>query len=74
MLPNNEIYQNGNIQLHLINIDGIMKYWVKGGVGCIEFGEKDFDDLLELLAAAKKEVKKRKKNNAKKSKRNTSNN
>jgi len=53
-----EIYKNGDAELHIYNIDGIMKYWIRGGVGFIEFNQNNFPSLVELLVEYDKEVNK----------------
>lgn len=46
-----EEYENGNIGLivHRWHNPLSVKYWIKGGIGVIEFAEDDFYDLLDLL-------------------------
>ncbi len=52
-----EVYNNGDVELtiaHLTEED--TRYWIKGSVGCIEFRQGDFDNLLELLISYDVEV------------------
>lgn len=53
-----EEYENGNIALiiHRWNNPMTIKYWIRGSVGLIEFGEDDFYDLIELLGEYNNEV------------------
>lgn len=51
-----QIYINKDVELRIFNFDNGKKFWIKGGVGFIEFGEEQFDALLELLSEYVKEV------------------
>jgi hypothetical protein len=53
-----EVYKNGDAELHIYNFDGIIKYWIRGGVGFIEFNQNNFPSLVELLVEYDKEINK----------------
>lgn len=55
-----EVYKNGDAELHIYNFNGIMKYWIRGGVGFIEFNQNNFPALVELLVEYDKEVNRKK--------------
>lgn len=53
-----EHYENGQVGLEVhhfydqyFEFEGGTTYWIKGGAGYLEFKEKDFKGLIELLRA-----------------------
>ena len=52
-----EVYVNGNVELYVYRWDDHVRYWIKGGVGVIEFSKDDFEALLELLVEFHRETK-----------------
>lgn len=51
-----DAFMNNGVELYIYNVNGIMRYWLKGGVGLIEFSEDDFAALLELLLEYDKDI------------------
>lgn len=51
-------FQNGDVGLDVVRLQDPVenRFWVKAGLGAIEFTEEGFDQLVELLAAYEAET------------------
>lgn len=46
-----EVYESGNIQFHVYEVNQTERYWIQNGIVGMELDETDFVNLLELLLA-----------------------